>query len=227
MEIGLKPSALMKTGIAVFSAVLVSSLPLKADDMQTDGIKAPADKPSAHPNEFYGGFAFGRTKIHSDVTIIKGNKFDDSDSGHMFFLGRELGNGWAVEAFYADLGKAEWSGKPGDRYKYKGTEYEVLAGMKGTSTGSTVGIAGKYSWDVHRKTRLYAKLGMHSWKIKTNMTSAVFTGSSKHDGSDVMGGIGVEYAISEKTRVIAGSDNFITDDDDVSLAYVGLRYGFN
>ena len=212
----------MKTGLAVFTAVLVSSMPLKADDM-----KAPADKPSAHPNEFYGGFAFGRTKIYSEATILKGTKIDDSRSGHMFFLGRELDKGWAVEGFYADLGKTEWSGKPDDRYKFKGTEYEVLIGTKATATGSTFGIAGKYSWDVHRKTRLYAKLGMHSWKTKTNITYAGVTDSSKHDGTDAMGGIGVEYAISEKVRIIAGSDNFITDDEDVSLAYVGLRFGFN
>ena len=42
-----------------------------------------------------------------------------------------------------------------------------------------------------------------------------------------MGGIGVEYAISEQLRVIVGSDNYVAKDDDVSLTYVGLRFGFN
>lgn len=212
----------MKTGLAVFTAVLVSSMPLKADDM-----KAPADKPSAHPNEFYGGFAFGRTKLTPEHKIRRGPGIDDEGSGHMFFVGRELGNGWAVEGFYADLGEAEWSGKAGDEYTVGATRYKLPVDTRMKATGRTFGIAGKYSWDVHRKTRIYAKLGMHSWETKARETFRGGSRSRTADGTDVMGGIGVEYAISEKVRVIAGSDNFITGDNDVSLAYVGLRFGFN
>ena len=90
-----------------------------------------------------------------------------------------------------------------------------------------MGVAGKYSWNVHRKTRLYAKLGIHSWKTKLRVSTGAGAGPSDADGVDAMGGIGVEYAISDQLRVIVGSDNYVAEDDDVSLTYVGLRFGFN
>ena len=96
-----------------------------------------------------------------------------------------------------------------------------------TASGRAVGAAGKYSWNVHRKTRLYAKLGIHSWKTKMRVSSGAAAGATDADGTDAMGGLGVEYTISDRVRILAGSDNYITEDDDVSLTYVGLRFGFN
>lgn len=217
----MKKSILLKTGIAVFTSALLASMPLRADDRQ-EPVNAEANN-----NEVYAGIAIGSTKLTSDFKVTKGSKIDDSDSGYMLFVGRELGNGWAIEGFYADLGEAEWSGKAGDKFALGKTAYVVSEDIKVTASGRTMGVAGKYSWNVHRKTRLYAKLGIHSWKTKLRVSTGAGAGPSDADGVDAMGGIGVEYAISEQLRVIVGSDNYVAEDDDVSLTYVGLRFGFN
>jgi len=222
----LKPSILsktlaIKTGIAVFTSILLTDMPLRAEDM---GESAHA---AADSNQFYAGFVAGSTKFKSDFKVTKGPRIDDSDSGYMIFAGRELGDGWAVEGFYTDLGDVEWSGKAGDTFTVGNSRYTVSKDVKVTASGRAVGAAGKYSWNVHRKTRLYAKLGIHSWKTKMRVSSGAAAGATDADGTDAMGGLGVEYAISDRVRILAGSDNYITEDDDVSLTYVGLRFGFN
>lgn len=209
----MKPSILsktlaIKTGIAVFTSILLTDMPLRAEDM---GEPAHA---AADSNQFYAGFVAGSTKFKSDFKVTKGSRIDDSDSGYMIFAGRELGD-------------VEWSGKAGDTFTVGNSRYTVSKDVKVTASGRAVGAAGKYSWNVHRKTRLYAKLGIHSWKTKMRVSSGAAAGATDADGTDAMGGLGVEYAISDRVRILAGSDNYITEDDDVSLTYVGLRFGFN
>ena len=222
MEISLKPSIRPKTLFALVASILLFGLPAHADDKPPE-----ADDLSSQTNEIYGGFAFGQTELSTDVKIVKGAEFDETGSGQVLFLGRELGKGWAAEIFYAKLGKTEWSGKAGDKYRIGNKEYSIFDPTTISAKTSTIGIAGKYSWDVREKTRLYAKLGIHSWKVKAQTSYSGRSCSRSADGVDAMGGLGVEYAISEKVRIIAGADNYITEDDDVSLSYVGLRFGLN
>ena len=227
MEIGLKPSLFSpslfrKAGIAVFFSILLFGAPLRADDTASATAAAKANH-----NEVYAGFAYGKTKMTSHHKITQGPKLDNEDNGHMFFIGRELGDGWSAEGFYADLGEVKWSGKTGDKYSIGSVNYNVLLDTNITTTGQSYGIAGKYSWDVGRNTRLYAKLGMHSWEIKSRMTYSGGSRSRTTDGTDAMGGLGLEYAVSDQISIIAGSDNYVFGDDDVSLSYVGLRFGFN
>ena len=221
LEISLKKSILLKTGIAVFTSVVMAGVPLRADDR-----KEPVNA-EANNNEVYAGIAIGRTKVTTNLKVHKGSKVDDSDSGQMFFVGRELGKGWAVEGFYADLGDVTWSGKAGDKITLGNIPYNVDGDTSLKASVSTWGIAGKYSWYVHRNTRLYAKLGIHSWDVKMDVSGGGDKRSFNSDGTDGMGGIGVEYAISDQISVIAGSDTYINEDDDISLTYVGLRFGFN
>ena len=219
MEIGLKPSLFPKAGIAVFLSILLFGAPLWADGA------ASADK--ADHNEFYAGFAYGKTELTTHHKITSGPKLDNESNGHMFFIGRELGDGWSAEGFYADLGEAKWSGKAGDKYSIGSVKYNVLLDTKVTTMGQSYGIADKYSLDVGRNTRLYAKLGMHSWQVKSRTTYSGGSQTRTNDGTDAMGGLGVEYAVSDQISIIAGSDNYVFSDDDVSLSYVGLRFGFN
>ena len=210
MEIGLKPSLFSpslfrEAGIAVFLSVLLFGAPLRADDTAS---AASANK--ANHNEVYAGFAYGKTKMTSHHKITKGPKPDNEDNGHMFFIGRELGDGWSVEGFHADLGEVKWSGKAGDKYSIGSVNYNVLLDTKITTTGQSYGVAGKYSWE-----------------IKSRMTYSGGSRSRTTDGTDAMGGLGLEYAVSDQISIIAGSDNYVFDDDDVSLSYVGLRFGFN
>ena len=222
MEISLKSFCPGRPHLAAITAILLCGLSAHADD------KAPGTGSlSSQTTEIYGGFAVGQTKLSTDVTIVKGAEIDETNSGQMLFLGSELGKGWAAEVFYAKLGEIEWSGKAGNKYRIGTREYSVVDDTTISAKTSTVGITGKYSWDVRKKTRLYAKLGIHSWKTKALTTYAGTTYSRSADGVDAMGGLGIEYAISEKVRIIAGLDNYVIEEDDISLSYVGLRFGFN
>ena len=176
---------------------------------------------------YYAGIVGGQSEFESDLSAGKGATLNNKSSAGYIFFGRELDNNIAVEGFYANLGEAKLSGKPGATFKFEGEDYLFNASTTFTANANSVGITGKYHFDIYEGTRLSAKLGVHSWKIEGKVSSAVDNLKLEDDGIDVMSGLGIEYAATEKVALMAGMDGFGTDDDTIFMTYVGLKFSFD
>ena len=42
-----------------------------------------------------------------------------------------------------------------------------------------------------------------------------------------MAGLGVEFAATDKLRLMVGHDNFSVDDDNIAVSYLGLKFSFD
>lgn len=148
---------------------------------------------------YYVGIAGGQAELESNhISGGKGATINNKSSAGYIFFGREIDDNIAVEGFFANLGEAKLLGKPGATFKSEGEDYVFNNSTTVTATAKSVGIAGKYHFDIHEGTRLSAKLGVHSWKIEGKVSSAVDKIDLKDDGVDVMSGLGIEYAATDQ-----------------------------
>lgn len=182
----------------------------------------------AQASGYYAGIAGGQSEFESDhVSAGKGTTIDKKSSAGYIFFGREFDDNIAVEGFYANLGKAKLSGKPGNTFKVDGEDYVFNASTSFTATTKSVGIAGKYHFNIHEGTRLSAKLGVHSWKIDGKISGTLDNINVKDDGVDVMSGLGIEYKATDQVALMAGLDGFGVDGDTTFITYVGLKFSFD
>lgn len=183
---------------------------------------------AVHADGYYVGIAGGQAELESDyISAGKGATIDNKSSAGYIFFGREIDDNIAVEGFFANLGEAKLSGKPGATFKSEGEDYVFIKSATFTATAKSVGIAGKYHFDIHEGTRLSAKLGVHSWEIEGKVSSAVDKIDLKDDGVDVMSGLGIEYAATDQVALMAGMDGFGVDGDTTFITYVGLKFSFD
>ena len=91
----------------------------------------------------------------------------------------------------------------------------------------TYGVAAKYYVDLRERTRMSLKLGMHKWSAKMAARIPGISTAIKYDGTDAMGGIGVEYEADKNTVLMAGVDSYAADKDTISMTYLGLRFNFD
>lgn len=176
---------------------------------------------------YYAGIVGGQSEFESDLSAGKGATIDNKSSAGYIFFGRDFDDNMAVEGFYANLGKAKLSGKTGATFKLEGEEYVFNESTTFTATAKSVGIAGKYHFDIYEGTRLSAKIGLHSWEIDGKISSALDNISVKDDGVDVMTGLGIEYAATDKVALMAGMDGFGMEEDTTFMTYVGLKFSFD
>ena len=177
---------------------------------------------------YYVGIAGGQAELESDhVSAGKGTTIDNKSSAGYIFFGREIDDNIAIEGFYANLGEAKLSGKPGNTFNVEGQDYVFTASTAVTAKAKSVGIAGKYHFDIYEGTRLSAKLGVHSWKIEGKVSGTLDNFDVKDDGVDVMSGLGIEYAATDQVALMAGMDGFGVDGDTTFITYVGLKFSFD
>ena len=182
----------------------------------------------AQAGEYYAGIVGGEAELESDhISAGKGTTIDNKSSAGYIFFGREFDKNFAVEGFYANLGGAKLSGKPGAKFKVEGQGYVFNASTAVNAKTKSVGIAGKYHFDIHERTRLSAKLGVHSWKLEGKVSGTLDNFDVKDDGVDVMSGLGIEYAATDQVSLMAGMDGFGLDGDITFITYVGLKFSFD
>jgi len=176
---------------------------------------------------YYAGIVGGQSEFESDLSAGKGATIDNKSSAGYIFFGREFDDNIAVEGFYATLGKAKLSGKTGATFKFEGTDYVFSESGTFTATAKSVGIAGKYHFDIYEGTRLTAKLGLHSWKLEGKVSSSVENRNVSDNGVDAISGFGIEYAATDQVALMAGMDGFGVDKDTIFMTYVGLKFSFD
>lgn len=102
----------------------------------------------ARADGYYAGIVGGQTEFEAGISVGKGTTIDNKSSASYLFFGWEFDDNVAVEGFYANLGEAKLSGKPGATFKLEGEEYVFSESTTFTATAKSVGIAGKYHVDI-------------------------------------------------------------------------------
>jgi hypothetical protein len=93
---------------------------------------------------YYVGIAGGQAELESNhISAGKGATINNKSSAGYIFFGREIDDNIAVEGFFANLGEAKLSGKPGATFKSEGEDYVFNNSATFTATAKSVGIAGK------------------------------------------------------------------------------------
>ena len=181
---------------------------------------------SATADSYYGGITVGTHKFDTDINTSKDGVLNGSASTGSIFLGKPINERVSVEAGYVDFGKATMRATPGSTFISDGSTYEFLSDNSITYSAKTISIAGKFHFDVARKTRLSVKLGIHKWNAKLAATGAGNYVHNNDSGTDILVGVGAEYKLSNKVSLIARLDNYTLGDERIPNSYLGLSIGF-
>ena len=202
-----------KTGIlASMVASMMAVLPLSA---------------GAAADQNYGGILAGKSEVDVTVKGLNGASYDETSSAHSIFMGREFDDGYSIELFHTNLGTSKLQGAAGGSYAYKGEIITLDSALSANMQVRTYGVAAKYYVDLRERTRMSLKLGMHKWSAKMAARIPGISTAIKYDGTDAMGGIGVEYEADKNTVLMAGVDSYAADKDTISMTYLGLRFNFD
>ena len=163
--------------------------------------EAIADTHTSEENgsDLYVGISVGKGKQNLNLSAAAAATHDPDVTTLSFFMGMDLNATFAIEGFYANHGKSEFSGS---------TDTVKL---------STMGIAAKAGTSLTDDFRAFVKVGYHSWKSESG---------TNDDGTDVLYGIGGEYNLSETTAVVVGYDRLTYGKSNVTDMSVGIKYRF-
>jgi OOP family OmpA-OmpF porin len=122
---------------------------------------------NAEDFRFYGGAGFGFTQGDIEDEIV-GLKFDadEKDHGFKIFGGYQINNSFAVEVYYADLGKLSAINNELALNGGKGDDIEI----KLTGDLNSFGAAGVYSHSFSETFAIFGKLGLQRWKHKGDLS---------------------------------------------------------
>ena len=152
-------------------------------------------------SDMYVGITVGNGKQKLDLSAADAAIHDPDVSTMSLFVGMDLNETFAIEGLYADHGKS------------------TLTGTTQTVKLSTMGIAVKAGADLTDNFRAFAKVGYHSWKSK-------LSDGTKDDGTNVLYGIGVEYALSSSTAIVTNFHSFTVDKSTVDDTSIGIMFSF-
>lgn len=142
--------------------------------------------------------------------------FDDFDvngdsTSFKFFVGVSLGRIFGVEAALHDFGSIDCCEGVAD------------AGFSADVDGiSAAVVAGFPIW----RLRVFAKLGVIVWEVDGVVESIVGGTSFNLDGEDPMGGVGVDFKLTDHFSVRAEVEVFKVADGSLDMASVGVQFKF-
>lgn len=142
-------------------------------------------------------FQYGATADYGGVTInnISGNASLHTGFGqYKIALGYNYNRYFAVDVYYANLGKIKIYGNSGDSYIRDGTITTFTANnSEHIDNYQTYGINAIFRANL-KYVALYAKLGVLAWRNDYQDTVAgVVTNSGRHTGFGALTGIGCEF----------------------------------
>ena len=175
--------------------------------------QADAHSSETTASNMYVGIRAGKAKHNLKFNNPATNNFFDGDVTAMsLFVGKDLGETFSLEGFYANHGESKIS-IPADSYTSK-------------IKASTMGVSVKAGTNLTDQIRGFVKVGYHSWKSEANENDNGTLGTEKSDGTDLLYGIGIEYKLSKTTAVVAGYDRFTYDESNITDMSIGIKYRF-
>ena len=181
----------------------------------------------AAADQNYGGILAGKSEVDVTVKGLNGASYDKTSSAHSIFMGREFDDEYSIEMFHTNLGTSKLRSLAGGSYIHEGETVVIDADFSASLKVRSYGVAAKYYVDLRERTRMSLKLGMHKWSAKMAARIPGISTAIKYDGTDAMGGIGVEYEADKNTVLMAGVDSYAADKDTISMTYLGLRFNFD
>ncbi|WP_457333826.1 porin family protein [Rhizobacter sp. P5_C2] len=178
---------------------------------------AMAGSVGAHAEGIYVGVAAGGTNV--DVPCNGINDCDKSDTGFKLFGGYKLTENVAVEAHYADYGKAKVSGFGGGNPQASGDA--ALTGF-----GFGVALLGDFATDWNGVVRA----GIARNKVKVSVTSPGSSFSDSESKTKGYVGAGVGYKLTKEVSLTAAIDytegEHNGDKAKATLYTIGVNYSF-
>ena len=173
---------------------------------------AMAGSVGAHAEGIYVGVAAGGTNL--DLDCNGAPSCDKSDTGFKLFGGYKLTENVAVEAHYADYGKAKLSGGG------------VSADVKLSGFGLGVAYLGDFAPDWNGVVRA----GVARNKVKLDASSGVVSLSDSESKTKGYIGAGVGYKLTKEVALTAAIDytqaEFDGDKVKATLYTIGVNYSF-
>ncbi len=160
----------------------------------------------------YVGFGVGTAFYEADLSSLGGGSLDENGTGSKLYGGYSFNKYFAAEASIynfaeASIGAIEVS---------PGTFASASASMKGFGAYA-VGL-----YPVSKKVNLMAKLGVLSWDADLSVNAT--EGSS--DGTDAAYALAASYAFTKELLVAAEWESFQSDNPELSMLSLGLRFVF-
>lgn len=149
---------------------------------------------------FGGGIGYGRMN-GADYTNTNGD-LSDSNVSWKAMVGARLNSAVSVEVQYIDFGAANHNDD------------------KIQATGWTAGAVFDFAKD--SPIAPYAKLGVLMWDADSRFNNI----SRSQDGTDVTGGLGLRFALSENLGIRTEYERFMMDNSDVDSLSASIQYNF-
>lgn len=173
---------------------------------------AMAGSVGAHAEGIYVGVAAGGTNI--DLDCEGAPSCDKSDTGFKLFGGYKLTENVAVEAHYADYGKAKLSGGG------------ISVDVKVSGFGLGVAYLGDFATDWNGVVRA----GIARNKLKVDASGGGFSDSDSESKTKGYIGAGVGYKLTKEVALTAAIDytqgEYNGDKAKVTLYTIGVNYSF-
>ena len=177
---------------------------------------AMAASAGAHAEGIYVGVAAGGT--HFDVDCSGTSSCDKSDTGFKLFGGYKLTENVAVEAHYADYGKAGFGGV------VNGVNATGDAKLSGFGLG--VALLGDFATDWNGVVRA----GVARNKLKVDVSVPGFSASDSENKTKAYVGAGVGYKLTKEVSRNAAIDytegEYGGETAKVTLFTIGVGYSF-
>ena len=162
--------------------------------------------------EPYVGFGVGTAFYEADLSSLGGGSLDDDGTGTKLYGGYSFNKYFAAEASAynfaeASIGAIEVS---------PGTFASASVSMKGFGAYA-VGM-----YPVSKKVNLIAKLGVLSWDADLSVN----TTEGSNDGTDAAFALAASYAFTKELLVAAEWESFQSDNPELSMLSLGLRFNF-
>lgn len=148
--------------------------------------------------------------LEGGVSMQNGVDADTSDQGSVSAtVGYSFGNGFGVEASYANLGNRQ--------------EMSRAGALSWKSSATSVALVG--ARDVYDKFGVTAKLGV----ARTTADVSLGAASKKISGAGLLLGVGVQYRMDRNWTLRGGLDsyrNFVGSGETINVVSGGVKYQF-
>jgi opacity protein-like surface antigen len=166
-------------------------------------------------DKFYIGASSTDIEFDSSVSGLTGSaKLDEDDRGRKFFIGYQTSKNFGFEFHRAIFGDLALTGTTGDQFISDGTAFVIVQpNSEIKSKVKSYGAALTYNYPIHEKVSIFAKAGLHRWKV---VTTDNYNGDYQDEnGLGLLTGIGTDIHVFKKLNFRLDYEKYEIDSDDV------------
>tara|TARA_Y100001970_G_scaffold142135_1_gene174867 strand:- start:694 stop:1338 length:645 start_codon:yes stop_codon:yes gene_type:complete len=163
---------------------------------------------------------------HDDAASSINNdiKYDNTDSGYIFSLSKNLNQMFDTEFIYYDLGDSTIKGENGEIFTHDGGNYQFKNSGTISRNTSGLGIGGIISTPKSDfNSSAYLKIGFHHWSHSGSTdllhgSSSTFESHYYNKGFDLYSGLGLDFTIIN--NVIVSLDYYYISFNDSTFGQI-------